>query len=314
MPVDVGVCRVKSPPGWQASEGTLAKPLALSGRGLHTGRRVNVRILPVTPTGERHGIVFRRVRDGCELGVLAADPALRHAQPLCTMLRAIDGVGVRTVEHLLASLLACEIDHAIVELDSEEVPILDGSAQPWIDAITTCGRTALPRPKRFLRVLQAVSVVDGAGAARREMRAEPAAHYELGVHNNDLDGFGDMQWNGQLTPRTFADEIASSRSYGRINLAVPAIVAGYLRGVPILRGARLSCTASIIGRRVVGGMRQPDEFVRHRVLDLVGDLALAGGPLLGRVSAWRPSHEMNYRLLVTLLGTPGACEWVDVTA
>jgi UDP-3-O-[3-hydroxymyristoyl] N-acetylglucosamine deacetylase len=275
---------------------------------------VNVRIVPVAPTGERHGIVFRRVRDGRELGVLAADPALRRAQPLCTMLRATDGVGVRTIEHLLASLLACEIDHAIVELDAEEVPILDGSAQPWIDAITACGRTALSRPKRFLRVLKPVNVVDGEGSSRREMRAEPAEHYELRVHNNDLDGFGDMQWSGRLTPHTFADEIAPCRSYGRIKWAVPAIVVGYLRGVPILRGARPSCTASIIGRRVVGGMRQPDEFVRHRVLDLVGDLALAGGPLLGRISAWRPSHEMNYRLLATLLGTPGACEWVDVTA
>jgi UDP-3-O-[3-hydroxymyristoyl] N-acetylglucosamine deacetylase len=314
MAVDASVCRLKLPAGWQASEGTLAKPLALAGHGLHTGKRVNVRILPVSPTGERHGIVFRRVRDGSELGVLAADPALRCAQPLCTMLHAIDGIGVRTVEHLLASLLACEIDHAIVELDAEEVPILDGSAQPWIYAIAGCGRAALPRPKRFLRVLRPVSVVDGTGSARREMHAEPAEHYELSVHNNDLAGFGDMHWSGRLTPRTFADEIAASRSYGRIRSAVPAIVAGYVRGVPILRGAGLSCTASIIGKRVIGGMRHPDEFVRHRVLDLVGDLALAGGPLLGRVSALRPSHEMNYRLLATLLGTTGACEWVDLTA
>ncbi|WP_177205228.1 UDP-3-O-acyl N-acetylglycosamine deacetylase [Burkholderia sp. WP9] len=305
---------MKLPPGWQADEGTLAKPLALSGRGLHTGRRVNVRILPVAPSGERHGVVFRRVRDGRELGVLPADPALRHGQPLCTMLRTTDGIGVRTVEHLLASLVACEIDHAIVELDAEEVPILDGSAQPWIDAIMACGRTALPRPKRFLRVLKPVNVVDGTGAARREMRAEPAEHYEMSVHNDDLTGFGDMHWSGRITPRTFVDEIASSRSYGQVKWAVPAIVAGYLTRMPILRGARLSCTAAIVGKRVVGGLRQPDEFVRHRVLDLVGDLSLAGGPLLGRVSATRPSHEMNYRLLAELLNTPGACEWVDATA
>lgn len=317
MSVDAGIRGVTLPAGWQASEGTLARPLELSGRGLHTGRRVNVRILPAagaTSAGERHGIVFRRVHKGQALGTVAADPSLRRGQPLCTMLHGNDGLGVRTVEHLLASLLACEIDHAIVELDAEEVPILDGSAQPWIDAILACGRTALPQRKCFLRVLEAVSVAVGEGAARREMRVEPADDYVLTVHNNDLKGFGDMAWHGRLTPRAFAEEIASSRSYGQIKWAVPAIVVGYLRGVPILRGARPSCTASIVGKRVLGGLRQPDEFVRHRVLDLVGDLALAGAPLLGHVSARRPTHEMNYRLLAALLGTPGAYEWVEAQA
>jgi UDP-3-O-[3-hydroxymyristoyl] N-acetylglucosamine deacetylase len=314
MSVDAGVCRVKLPSGWQASEGTLARPLELSGRGLHTGRRVNVRILPVEAGGERHGIVFRRMRDGRELGTVAANPAQRVGQPLCTMLRASGGLGVRTVEHLLASLLTCEIDHAVVELDAEEVPILDGSAQPWIDAIQACGRNALSQPKRFLRVLKTVSVADGEGAARREMRVEPADDYALSVHNNDLKGFGDMEWHGNLTPGTFAEDIASSRSYGQIKWAVPAIVAGYLSGMPILRGARLSCTAAIVGKSVVGGLRQPDEFVRHRVLDLVGDLALAGAPLLGHVTARRPTHEMNYRLLAALLGTTGAYEWVEAHA
>lgn len=123
-----------------------------------------------------------------------------------------------------------------------------------------------------------------------------------------------MHWGGVLTPDVFAAEIAPSRSYGRIKWAIPAIVAGYLRGVPILRGARPSCTASIVGSRVVGGLRQPDEFVRHRVLDLVGDLALAGAPLLGRVSAFRPSHEMNFRLIEALLSTAGAWEWAEFVA
>ncbi|HEM8494221.1 TPA: UDP-3-O-acyl N-acetylglycosamine deacetylase [Burkholderia multivorans] len=304
---------MKAPQGWQTSEGTVARPVAMTGHGLHTGRRVQVWILPVEPSDGHHGIVFRRLHGGRELGVLTAGPALRRAQPLCTMLRSEDGLGVRTVEHLLASLLACEIDHAIVELDAEEVPILDGSARPWIDAITAGGRTALSRAKRFLRVLKPVSVADGAGATRRELRIEPADRYEFSVRD-DLKGFGDMQWDGLLTPRTFVSEIASSRSYGRIKWAVPAIAVGYLTGTPILRGARPSCTASIIGNHVIGGLRAPDEFVRHRVLDLVGDLALAGAPLLGRVTAHRPTHEMNYRLLSALIGTPGACEWVDVSA
>ncbi|KVK74555.1 UDP-3-O-acyl N-acetylglycosamine deacetylase [Burkholderia sp. MSMB1498] len=304
---------MSAPAGWQACEGTLARELAFGGHGLHTGRRVRVRILPARGRERERGIAFRRMKDGRELATLAADPALRRAQPLCTMLCNADGVGVRTVEHLLASLLACEIDHAIVELDAEEVPILDGSARPWIDALRACGRTALPAPKRFIRVLRTVTVTDGDGTARREMRIEPATRYELSVRN-DLKGFGDMQWSGVLTPAVFAAEIAPSRSYGRVKWAIPAIVAGYLRGVPILRGARPSCTASIVGSRVVGGLRQPDEFVRHRVLDLIGDLALAGAPLLGRISAFRPSHEMNFRLVEKLLSTTNAWEWAEFVA
>ncbi|MBU9136977.1 UDP-3-O-acyl N-acetylglycosamine deacetylase [Burkholderia multivorans] len=301
---------MSAPSGWATNQGTLARPLTIEGHGLHTGRRVGVCILPARPEDGGTGIVFRRIAQGRTLATLPASPALRRAQPLCTMLRSPDGVGVRTVEHLLAALLACEIDHAIVELDAEEVPILDGSAAPWVDAIRACGRVALDARKRFIRVLRPVVVRDGAGDQRREMRIEPAPRYEVSVRN-DLRGFGDMHWDSVLTPTAFATEIAPSRSYGRLKWALPAIVAGYLRGVPILRGARPSCTASIVGNRVLGGMRLPEEFVRHRVLDLVGDLALAGAPLLARVSAWRPSHEMNFRLLDALLRDTRAWQWAE---
>jgi UDP-3-O-[3-hydroxymyristoyl] N-acetylglucosamine deacetylase len=313
---------MNAPAGWCNGAGTLARPLELSGRGLHTGRRVQVRILPgepaATPAGELttepRGIVFRRMQAGRVLAELSVNPALRRGQPLCTMLQDSDGVGVRTVEHLLASLLACEIDHATVELDAEEVPILDGSAAPWVEAIRACGRVALPDAKRFIRVLRPLTVTagEGRGPARR-MSVEPSERYEMSVRN-DLKGFGELDWEGAITPETFATEIAPSRSYGRVKWAVPAIVAGYLRGTPILRGARPSCTAAIVGNSVLGGLRVPDEFVRHRVLDLVGDLALAGAPLLGRVTALRPSHEMNFRLVAALLAARDAWEWAEFPA
>jgi UDP-3-O-[3-hydroxymyristoyl] N-acetylglucosamine deacetylase len=298
------------PAGWHSNEGTLARSLELGGRGLHTGRRVNVRVVP----RETGGIVFRRMAHGRALADLPASPTVRLAQPLCTTLENESGVRVRTVEHLLASLLACEIDHAIVELDAEEVPILDGSALPWTQAINACGRRALPSRKRFIRVLRPMSVEDGAGTKNvRSMRIEPCDQYEMSVRN-DLNGFGNLHWDGAITPASFVAEIAPSRSYGRVKWAVLAILVGYLRGVPILRGARLSSTAAIVGSKVIGGMRLPDEFVRHRVLDLVGDLALGGAPLLGRVTALRPSHEMNYRLLAALLAERDAWEWAEFAA
>ena len=304
---------MNAPAGWRRREGTLARPLALSGHGLHTGRRVNVRILPADSDGP-HGIVFRRMQGAGVLAELAVSPSLRRGQPLCTMLESTDGVRVRTVEHLLASLLTCEIDRATVELDAEEVPILDGSAQPWIEAIHACGRIELPHAKRFIRVLRAVKIADDEGTRdERSISIEPSAAYEMAVRN-DLKGFDVLRWDGTVTPKSFADEIAPSRSYGRVKWAVPAILAGYVRGMPILRGARLSCTAAIVGNRVLGGMRVPDEFVRHRVLDLVGDMAMAGAPLLGRITALRPSHEMNYRLVAELLSTRDAWEWAEFPA
>jgi len=254
------------------------------------------------------------VGGGRTLAELPASPSIRLAQPLCTTLQTEGGVRVRTVEHLMASLLACEIDHATVEIDAEEVPILDGSAQPWIHAFNECGRRSLLARKRFIRVLRVVRVEDGAGTKNfRSMSIEPSERYEMSVRN-DLKGFGNLHWDGGITPSNFASEIAPSRSYGRVKWAVLAILAGYLRGVPILRGARLNSTAAIIGSKVIGGMRMPDEFVRHRVLDLVGDLALAGAPLLGRVTALRPSHEMNYRLLAALLAERDAWEWAEFPA
>ena len=304
---------MRAPAGWSHREGTLGRPLALSGHGLHTGRRVNVRIMPANADSVR-GIVFQRIQDGRVLAELPVSPALRRGQPLCTMLEAAGGVRVRTIEHLLASLLTCEIDRATVELDAEEVPILDGSAQPWIDAIRACGRVELPDAKRFIRVLRPVKIADGEGTREeRCISIEPSPAYEIAARN-ELKGFGALRWDGTLTPVSFADEIAPSRSYGRVKWAIPAILAGYVRGIPILRGARLSCTAAIVGNSVMGGMRMPDEFVRHRVLDLVGDMAMAGAPLIGRVCALRPSHEMNYRLVAELLATCDAWEWAEFTA
>jgi UDP-3-O-[3-hydroxymyristoyl] N-acetylglucosamine deacetylase len=243
---------MNKPSGWCANEGTLARALMITGHGLHTGRNVQVRVLPREAGAGQGGILFKRMRDGQMLAELAVSPQVRHAQPLCTALKNAEGTTVRTVEHLLAALLACEIDHAVVELDAEEVPILDGSAAPWISAIRACGRTSLAARKRFIRVLKSVEVSDGTGNARRELRLDPSSGYGFRVRD-EMKGFDEFEWRGELTPAVFASEIAASRSYGRIKWAVPAIAAGYLSGQPILRGARISCTAAIVGKRVLGG-------------------------------------------------------------
>lgn len=297
----------ETPAGWSARLGTLAAELRLSGRGLHTGRRVNVRVLPVGPEAQRQGIVFRRLHNGRVLGEVAVSPGAWRKQPLCSMLQSQDGLKVRTVEHLLASLLMCEIDAATVELDAEEVPILDGSAARWVQAIAACGRVELPGAKRFLKVVRPFQM-RFSKACKYAILPAPQCHLTTRIRP---EGFPVIKWLGTLTPRTFAAEVAPARSYGFAKLALPAIVAGYLTGRPILRGVLHAPLAVIMNRRVLGGSLFPNEFARHRALDLIGDFALAGAPLLARIQASRTSHSDNHCVIQALLEARDAWVWAE---
>lgn len=286
-----------------AKQGTLAQDFEIAGRSLHTGRRCRVHARPADPG---HGIVFHR-RIGERVVAVPARIDLAISQPLCTALRAPDGTIVRTVEHLLAAFMAMGIDNAAIGIDEEELPIFDGSAMPWVDAITRAGRIEQPAPRSAIRVLAEVEYRDD----KHHLVIEPAPRYEIQV-SNELAGFGPMNWQGPVTAETFRTELAASRSFGRIRWALPAMLYGFLTGKPLLRGARLSSTAAILGSRIIGGMRLPQEPVRHRALDIVGDLALAGCPIIGRVRAKNPGHDYNRALLCTLLAKPDAWERVDL--
>lgn len=281
---------------------TLSRPFALAGRGLHTGVRT---VATVSPAQPGDGVVFVRADRGTRA---AADWRVRVSQPLCTALACEDGVSlVRTVEHLLSALSALEVDDARIELDGEEVPILDGSAAPWCAAITAAGRRERPGAARaYLRVLAPVEVVDGV----RRLRIEPAEGLEL-EGALKLARFPEMRWAGAVTPESYVRELAPARSFGRVRWALPAKLWSHLSGRPLLRGATPRSVAAIVGGRVLGGSRFPDEFVRHRLLDLVGDLALLGAPVLGRLSGRDIGHELNHALCAKLMASPAA--WARVT-
>lgn len=296
------------PAGWQPWRGTLARELRITGRGLHTGRAAAVRILPAEPCNAGQGIIFRRVINGRVLGELRASPDLWRYEPLCSTLQAENGLKVRTVEHLLAALLLCQIDDATVELDVEEIPILDGAAVAWVAAVTSCGRVSLPKLKRFIRVLRPLR--KGFRDSEDRYAIRPADDYVLDC-SVDEEGFPRSRWTGTLTPAGFAADLAPARSYGHLKWALPAMVAGYFRNTPILRGARLGPLAGIIGGRVLGGMRFPDEFARHRALDLIGDFALAGAPLLAKVTVLGSTHSRNVRVIKRLLDRPQLWEWAE---
>ncbi|RQW81144.1 MAG: UDP-3-O-acyl-N-acetylglucosamine deacetylase [Geobacter sp.] len=295
-------------PGWSPTRGTLSTPVSVSGRGLHTGRRSRVTLRPAEPGA---GIRFQRLRRGRSLAEVTADVAHRYGQPMCTALRAEDGTVVRTVEHLLAACLTCGIDDAEVEIEGEELPIFDGSASPWTEAIIHAGVRDQGVRQRFLQILAPLEWSQGARCLRLEPRSVPG--YGLSI-TMSLKNIGQWTWSGELTPEVFRSELAAARSFGRVKLAIPALLYGLIRGIPILRGAGPWCTAAIWGDRVIGGTRMPDEFVRHRAIDVIGDLALLGAPILGQATLLRPSHEANFGLLNLMRRSPEAWRWVEVDA
>jgi UDP-3-O-[3-hydroxymyristoyl] N-acetylglucosamine deacetylase len=256
-----------------------------AGLGLNTGRHATLVLHPASP-GE--GIRFRW--SGMEVAI---GPAVARVAPFCSALALPDGTLLRTPEHLLATLAALGIDDVVAELSgAPEVPILDGSALPWCRAISAAGLARQPGPRPVARLRQPVEVVqDG-----RWIRAEPDGRLALDV-SLDLAGWGELHWAGSPLGESFLRELAPARSFGRLRWALPLALASLVTRRPVLRGARLSNTAPLLGGRILGGARLPSEPVRHRALDLLGDLALLGVPLAARVTARRPSHALNQAFL-----------------
>jgi UDP-3-O-[3-hydroxymyristoyl] N-acetylglucosamine deacetylase len=280
-------------------QATLSAAFERSGRSLHSGRHATVRVCPA-PAG--HGIVFRRhMPDGCTVDV----PALwqyRESQPLSSALRR-EGVLVRTIEHLMASLSALRIDNILVEIDADELPIFDGSAAPWCEAIRIAGRSEQGQRCRVIRILRPVAVESG----RRHLRIEPGAGLQVTGHIA-LAHFGSINWSGAITPESFEREIAPARSFGRYARAMAGRAYGYVTRKDFLQGVSPRSAALLVRGRVLGGMRVPEEPVRHRILDFIGDLALAGNPVEGHVSAFHTGHELNHALVAALMRDTSA--WV----
>lgn len=272
---------------------TLGQAFERAGRGLHTGSPASVRVCPA-PAG--HGIVFRRVLPGGRAVDVPAHWRFRESQPLCTALRSDDGVRVRTIEHLSAALGAMRVDNALICLDAEELPIFDGSAVAWCDGILEAGLHRFEVPRRFIKVLRPVEV----RVRHRLLRIEPYAGLHIRAHLA-LRHFGPMNWSGTIDPDVFRAEIAPARSFGRYGRAMLGRAYGVATRKPFLRGVGPASAALLVRGAVVGGMRLPREPVRHRVLDLIGDLSLAGHPIHGRITAEHTGHELNHALVNALM-------------
>lgn len=281
------MAKMAAPTGFRENQATLKEAAQFSGIGLHTGRKTNVTILPA-PVDT--GIRFRR-RGG---GELKAD--WRHCIdfPRCTMMKAADGAKFQTIEHLMASLFALEIDNAVVEMDAQEVPIMDGSARPIVEALEKGGIEEQDKTRHFRRITESITLTDDRISLTIEPHPTFAIDYAL-----ELPYWNTQRWSGEMAPKRFRDEICFARTYGILSVIWPALILGKLRLIPMVRGASLSNALLMYKDRVLneGGLKTPDEFLRHRILDLVGDLALGGGPIIGKVTAFCSNHKHNRALL-----------------
>ncbi|MGE3303456.1 MAG: UDP-3-O-acyl-N-acetylglucosamine deacetylase [Hyphomonadaceae bacterium] len=278
---------------------TIATAAICEGVGVHSGAPARVRFAPGAANA---GIVFVRSDfEGASARIQAHADNIFTTE-LGTTLRNASGCEIATVEHVLAACAGLEIDNLQVVVDGPEVPILDGSSSPFVDILLQAGVREQAAPRRRIRVRETVSVEAGG----RRAALEPASEIEFDVTIRfDDPVIGVQRRVFPLTPEVFLHEIAGARTFGFLSDVDRLRAAG--RG----RGASLDNTLVVSEGRIVNpeGARFTDEFVRHKMLDAVGDLALAGAPILARYVADQPGHAMNAALVRKLLADPQAWAW-----
>lgn len=279
---------------------TLKRSISCVGVGLHCGRRVQMTLNPA-PIGR--GLVFRRV----DIAPVPVDIPARFDRVvdtrLCTGVASADrpDVQVGTVEHLTAALFGCGIDNALIELDGPEVPILDGSSAPFVFLLECAGAVEQDAPRAEIEVLRPVRVTAGDAYAELRPHSGPGLAMALSIAF-DAPAIGRQALSLRLTPDVFRHELARARTFTLIAEVAQLQAAGRAKGGS-LDNAIVVDQARVLNP---GGLRMPDEFVRHKLLDAVGDLALAGATVHGRFVAHRSGHTLNNRLLCALFADAGA--------
>ena len=281
-----------------ASQRTLKSAISCRGVGLHSGQPVAMTIRPGMPDS---GIVFRRLDAGAEI---RASWTSTIESSLSTVLSNGEGTRIGTIEHLMAALAGGAVDNAVIELDGPEVPIMDGSAVPFLDLIERVGVVAQDAARRAIKILKPVSIDDDGASAALLPGHGFSMSFEIDF-TNPLIRRQDMVLT--IDPASFRTELAPARTFGLLD-DVPR-----LRAAGLGRGGSLDNVVMVSGNRVLndGGLRYADEFVRHKLLDAVGDLYLAGGPIIGHFCGVRSGHSLTRRLLAALFADPDA--WCATT-
>ena len=290
-------------PFW--SQRTLRSRIPCVGTGLHTGRRVSLTLLPALAG---HGIIFRRTDLGRDI------PATYDRvvdTKLCTMIGE-GSARVGTIEHLMAALAGAGVDNVLIELDGPEVPIMDGSAAPFSFLLECAGIVSLNTPRKVIEITRTVRVTEGKAFVefrpfdRGTSAGVPTLDLEVAI-DFDQAAIGRQAMRMRLTPANFREAVASARTFA---------LAGditHLREQGLAKGGSLDNAIVVDGGKILnpGGLRMKDEFAAHKLLDAVGDLALAGAALHGRFIANRAGHNLNNKLLRALFARQAA--WADIS-
>lgn len=283
---------------------TIRSAVSFQGVGLHTG--VPVR-MTVHPASANYGIWFRRTD---VIGSDAMIPALWDVvtpSRLCTVIENAAGVSVSTIEHIMAAFSGCGLHNALVEISGPEVPIMDGSAQPFVSAILARGLRDLDAPIRCFEVLKAVEVREGDAIARLEPAG--ALEIEFAIDFDDA-AIGQQHKRLSMANGAFVRELSDCRTFCRQS-DVDA-----MRKAGLALGGTYTNAVVVEGDAILspGGFRRKDEAVRHKMLDALGDLALAGAPIMGRYTGTRAGHAMTNKLLRALFARPDAFRVIDCDA
>ncbi len=276
---------------------TIRRPISCVGIGLHSGNKVQ---LSLKPAGADSGIRFRRT----DLGNLEVPATVNHLAgiQLATGL-ARNEVSVDTVEHLLSALVSLNIDNVLIELNSPEVPIMDGSAAPFVYLIQEAGIKALSQPRKYLKILRPIALSHG----HKRIALYPSDHFKV-TYSISFDHplLRHQARTIRITEESFIEEIAPARTFT------------FLKDVEMLRQNGLALGGSLDNAIVLGetgvlnnALRFEDEFVRHKILDAVGDLALVGYPVIGHLVAHRAGHALHTEFAAKILEETNAWQLVD---
>jgi UDP-3-O-[3-hydroxymyristoyl] N-acetylglucosamine deacetylase len=285
--------------GMQAGrQTTLREPVAVAGIGVHSGWPVTATLYPAASDT---GVVFVRCgANGEKDRELAANFRSVTATEFATVLGDKSGPAISTTEHVLAALYGLGIDNAIVEVDGPEIPIMDGSALAFVEAIDRAGSVMTPAPRRYIKVLKPVRV-NGNGCYGELRPHARGLHIETEIEF-DHPLIGRQKFALDVEPHLFRRELARARTFGFMRDVTKLWNAGYALG------ASFENTVVIAEDRVLNtdGVRFPDEFVRHKAVDAIGDLALAGAPLIGAYRSVRGGHKLNHAVVTALMADPSA--------
>ena len=288
--------------GYQA---TLARSVSLTGVGVHSGESV---CITFNPAEADTGIVFNR-HDGDELVMsVRAVSSQVGSTDLCTLLGKAPDRSVATVEHLMAALSGLGIDNVSIDIDAGEVPIMDGSAMPFIEAFESVGIVSLSEKRRYIRVVKPVRMEMGGSWA--EFIPHDGTRFEIDIDFN-TPLIGRQSWKGEINAGNFRKELARARTFGFMRDVEQLWASGHALGSSLENSVVIADDHTVIN---IEGLRYTDEFVRHKTLDAVGDLALAGAQFIGCYRSYRGGHKLNALALRALLADSSAYEIVEKPA